>query len=92
MSMQRVKKRMADGSIKIYEYHPRSYYVTEIDRARQYLKYRPLKMVRTPHNHGVRWASSCGHKSFSDLTITKLIAEGYAVCLGEFVEKKGVRR
>jgi hypothetical protein len=92
MSMQRVKKRMADGSIKIYEYQPRSYYQTEVDRARKYLMRRPLKMAHTPHNHSVRWTGGNGWPSFSDLTITKLIAEGYAVCLGNFVERKGVKR
>lgn len=92
MSMQRVKKRMADGSIKIYEYQPRSYYQTEVMRARKFLKNRPLKRVLTPHNNSSRWTGGNGWPSFSDLTITKLIAEGYAVCLGDFVEKKGVCR
>jgi hypothetical protein len=90
--MQKVKRVMKDGTVKVYEYHPRSYYQTEVDRAKKFLKNRPLKMARTPRNHGVRWTGGSGWPSFSDLTITKLIAEGYAVCLGEFVEKKGVRR
>lgn len=92
MAMQKVKRVMKDGTVKVYEYQPRSYYQTELERARKYLSKRPLKLVKTPRNHAFRWASGSEHVSFSDLTITKLIAEGYAVCLGNFVEKKGISR
>lgn len=100
MSMQRVKKRMADGSTKVYEYHPRNYYVTEIERARRYLRKRPLKAVPAKKGNGVEWIGGLRESQrkrgecprFRDITITKLIAEGYAVCLGDFVELKGRQR
>lgn len=100
MSMQRVKKRMADGSTKIYEYQPRSYYVTEIERARRYLRKRPLKAVPAPKGNGVVWVGGLRRSErnrpecpqFRDITICRLIAEGYAICHGEFVERKGITR
>lgn len=101
MSMQRVKKRMADGSVKIYEYHPRSYYVTDIERARRYLKTKgPLRAFPAKKGNGVVWKGGLrktdrNHQNcvaFRDITITKLIAEGYAICHGEFVERKGITR
>jgi hypothetical protein len=100
MSIQRVKKRMADGSVKIYEYQPRSYYVKEIDRARAFLRKWPLKAVPAPRGGGVVWVGGLRKTTrkarncpvFRDITIMKLIAEGYAICHGNFVELKGIQR
>ena len=101
MSMQRVKKRMADGSTKIYEYQPRSYYVTELERARKFLKRGPLKAIPAPRGGGVMWIGGLRKTTrkrqsdlprFRDITIAKLIAEGFAICHGDFVERKGVQR
>lgn len=94
MSMQRVKKVLADGTVKTYEYQPRSYYVPEIERCREALERRPLEMF-FKKKYGTAWwrTGRFGpRKVFSDRVVSQLIREGYAVCVGKFVEKKGARR
>jgi hypothetical protein len=90
MTIEHNKRLMADGSVKVYRYHR----LSEIERARGWLDRAPLIAVPTGKGHAVRWMGrTAKHRvSFHDQVIVRLIREGYAVCLGEFVEKKGVQR
>jgi hypothetical protein len=90
MALGDVKRRMADGTVKTYRYHR----LTDIERARAWLERAPLIAIPTGKANGVRWVGKTPkHRvSFHDQVIRRLIAEGAAVCLGQFVEKKGVVR
>lgn len=83
-------RRMADGTTKTYRYHR----LTDLERARAWLDRSPLVAVPTGKGHAVVWRGRTAKHSvvFQDRTICKLIAQGYATCLGPFVEKKGVVR
>lgn len=90
MTIEPHTRRMADGTVKTYGYHR----LTEVERARRWLEREPLMAVPTGKGHAVRWRGKTAKHttSFHDQVICKLIKEGYAVCLGQFVEKKGVTR
>lgn len=90
MTIEHNKRRMADGSVKIYSYHR----LSETERARRWLDREPLMAVPTGKGHGVHWRGRTRKYAvnFHDRVIIRLIREGYAVCLGEFVEKRGVVR
>lgn len=90
MTIEHNKRLMADGSVKIYRYHR----LSEAERARRWLDRSPLMAVPTGKGHAVRWRGKTPKHAvtFHDQVICRLIAEGYAVCLGQFVEKKGVVR
>lgn len=90
MTIEHNKRLMADGSVKVYRYHR----LSEIERARGWLARAPLMAVPTGKGHAVRWRGKTPKHAvtFHDSVICKLIREGYAVCLGDFVELKGVQR
>jgi hypothetical protein len=90
MALDVAKRRMADGSVKIYHYCR----ITDLERARRWLEREPLVAVPTGKGHAVRWRGKTAKHTvtFHDQVICKLIKEGYAVCLGGFVEKRGVVR
>ena len=89
MSMHRVRyvsKRT--GKVKVYEYWPRDYYEPAVERAKKALKKRPLRLVKKGGGGG-RWSAGRNGPQFQDSTVVKLIEEGYAVCVGDFIELKG---
>lgn len=90
MTIEHNKRRLADGSVKTYSYHR----LSEAERARRWLDRAPLLAVPTGKGHSVRWRGKTAKYvvTFHDQVIVKLIREGYAVCVGQFVEKKGVVR
>jgi hypothetical protein len=90
MSLESNKRRMADGSIKVYRYHR----ISDLERARAWLERAPLTAEPTGKGHAVVWRGRTAKHTvtFQDRTICKLICEGYAICLGQFVEKRGIMR
>jgi hypothetical protein len=89
MAMQKIRYRSKKtGELAIYEYEPRYYHVTAVERCREALRKRPLKLVKKGSG-GARWSAGQRGPVFNDATVVKLIEEGFAVCLGEFVEIKG---
>lgn len=93
MSMHRVKYRSKRSGLVVYTYQPRNYYVPAIERCRAALAKRPLKRVpQKVGGGGWRWSAGLRGPKFNDATVTKLIEEGYAICVGDFVERKGIIR
>jgi hypothetical protein len=92
MSMQKVRYQDRNGAERVYEYAPRSYYVTAEVLALKALKKRPLRLVKVGLVNGARWTAGQRGPVFNDATIVKLIEKGLVVCLGEFVELRGVER
>lgn len=98
MSMVRIRYvSKKTGEAKVYEYEPRDYYMPAIERARLFLNRRPLKRVRSQRvtedsSPGFRWTAGQRGPVFNHATIQQLLNEGYAVCVGDFVEIKGVVR
>lgn len=80
------------GVTKTYEYPDYGYYVSAEVRALKCLKRRPLKRVINKSGGGWKWSAGQRGPIFFDSTIVKLIVAGKAVCLGDFIELKGVTR
>ena len=90
MALGEVRRTMADGSVKTYTYHR----VSDLERARAWLEKYPLTAAPSGRGHSVVWRGKTAKHTvtFQDRTIVALIREGYAVCLGQHVERKGIVR
>lgn len=80
------------GEVRVYEHHY-DFYVTAEERALECLKKRPLRRLKKVGG-GLRFKWTAGQRGpvFQDKTVVKLIQSGKAVCLGDFVELKGIQR
>ena len=80
------------GERKVYAYPDYGYYVPAELKALKALKKRPLKRVINKSGSGWKWTAGQRGPVFHDATVVKLIVAGKAVCLGDFIELKGVQR
>lgn len=88
MAMQRVRYIRKDGTEKVYEYEPRDYHLPAVEKCRAALRKRPLKRIIVGDGCR-RWSAGQRGPVFNDATVVALIEEGFAVCVGDFVEMKG---
>ncbi len=80
------------GQVRVYAYADYGYYVPAELKALAALRKRPLKRVINKSGGGWKWTAGQRGPVFHDKTVVKLIEQGKAVCLGDFVELKGIVR